>query len=276
MLACILSAAVMLGCCPRAGLLTCTENLLTSKWSSEPPEPPGCHAGVLCSLSGAAVCVVLPAARPHGIGRGLRSHAVPVRWAPVKGAEPLVSFASWPHRVDSHAQVKAAALQLCQMPHMLPSRAVRRACSQSCMGSGAALPCRLSPLATCLPTVAQEFLAQAAALRLLDPVRFASVSPSVRVRVQRPLEMFFPFDPYLLCTSAGRLALDSSYLRWQQSAPQQAAAGECTVLRVWACPVLGSLQAARRQHSATWAPCHLQHACTAWPRSCRSASRAAW
>ena len=87
------------------------------------------------------------------------------------------------------------------------------------------MPCRLSPLATCLPTVAQEFQAQAAALRLLDPSRFAGASPGVRIRAQRPLEMFFPFDPYLLCTSAGRLGLDSTYLRWQQSASQPAAAG---------------------------------------------------
>jgi len=32
-------------------------------------------------------------------------------------------------------------------------------------------------------------------------------------RAQRPLEMFFPFDPYLLKRSSAALSLGSSYIR---------------------------------------------------------------
>ena len=60
--------------------------------------------------------------------------------------------------------------------------------------------------------MAREFLSSAARLNLLPPA-FVSASPPT-VRAQRPLELFFPFDPYLLRSSAARLKLEGSYLRW--------------------------------------------------------------
>ena len=84
--------------------------------------------------------------------------------------------------------------------------------------------CRLAPLSTCLPTVALEFVAQAAARELLAGLQLPSSGPSVRA--QRPLEMFFPFDPYLLRVSAAHLGLAATYLRWRPAAHRAAAVGE--------------------------------------------------
>ena len=83
---------------------------------------------------------------------------------------------------------------------------------------------RLAPLSSCLPTVAQEFLSSAARLKLL-PQAFLSSSPA-SVRAQRPLELFFPFDPYLLRTSAARLKLNDSYIRWSGRPGAEAAQGD--------------------------------------------------
>ncbi len=63
------------------------------------------------------------------------------------------------------------------------------------------LPRRLAPLAVCLPTVVAEFTRLAQRLNLMDctaqlPGRLEAA------RAQRPLEMFFPFDPFLLRHSA--------------------------------------------------------------------------
>ncbi len=42
-------------------------------------------------------------------------------------------------------------------------------------------------------------------------------------RAQRPLEMFFPFDPYLLKRSSRFLDLKTSYVRWRRGHPRLAA-----------------------------------------------------
>jgi RNA polymerase I-specific transcription initiation factor RRN3 len=112
---------------------------------------------------------------------------------------------------------------------------------------------RLSPLQVCLPSVVHEFTAQAHALGLMDPQCLASAhSPNMssgsdsttyistprpnagavavaaaaaagggslqpHQRTHRPLEMFFPFDPYLLPNSAHHLDLDHSYRCWQKA-----------------------------------------------------------
>ena len=60
---------------------------------------------------------------------------------------------------------------------------------------------RLAPLSVCLPTVVAEFSRLAQRLGLMEtggllPQRAQAMRP------QRPLEMFFPFDPYLLRRSA--------------------------------------------------------------------------
>lgn len=47
----------------------------------------------------------------------------------------------------------------------------------------------------------------------LLPLPVARAQDEVLRRAQRPLEMFFPFDPYLLKRSAAALGLSTSYIR---------------------------------------------------------------
>ncbi|GLC47104.1 hypothetical protein PLESTF_001444200 [Pleodorina starrii] len=83
---------------------------------------------------------------------------------------------------------------------------------------------RLQPLGACLPSVAAEFVHQAASLGVVDSTPLLTqVEPATRS--QRPLEMFFPFDPYLLRRSSRFLQLKESYVRWRHGHPQSAAAG---------------------------------------------------
>ena len=60
---------------------------------------------------------------------------------------------------------------------------------------------RLAPLSVCLPTVVAEFSRLAQRLGLME---CGALLPqrAQAMRAQRPLEMFFPFDPYLLRRSA--------------------------------------------------------------------------
>ena len=60
---------------------------------------------------------------------------------------------------------------------------------------------RLAPLSVCLPTVVNEFSQLTARLRLMD-CKGLLPQRAQAMRAQRPLEMFFPFDPYLLRRSA--------------------------------------------------------------------------
>ena len=53
----------------------------------------------------------------------------------------------------------------------------------------------------CLPTVVAEFSRLVARLGLMDCAQLLP-QRSQAMRAQRPLEMFFPFDPYLLRRSA--------------------------------------------------------------------------
>ncbi len=69
---------------------------------------------------------------------------------------------------------------------------------------------RLAPLAVCLPTVVAEFGRLARRWRLADgspPAPAAGGGAGPAAGGLRPLEMFFPFDPYLLRRSAGVLDL---------------------------------------------------------------------
>ncbi|KAI8468899.1 MAG: RNA polymerase I-specific transcription initiation factor RRN3-domain-containing protein [Monoraphidium minutum] len=91
---------------------------------------------------------------------------------------------------------------------------------------------RLAPLAVCLPSVSAEFVRQAAALKLADltPLLAAAQQRAAgggadgggalgRPAV-RPLEMFFPFDPYLLRRSSRHLNLEKTYVRWRGGHPE--------------------------------------------------------
>ncbi|KAK9901703.1 hypothetical protein WJX75_009400 [Coccomyxa subellipsoidea] len=77
---------------------------------------------------------------------------------------------------------------------------------------------RLAPLAVCLPTVVAEFTRLAQRLDLMD---CAALLPgrSEAAREQRPLEMFFPFDPFLLRHSARHLDLGRTYVHWKAGHP---------------------------------------------------------
>ncbi|KAK9835138.1 hypothetical protein WJX81_000692 [Elliptochloris bilobata] len=89
---------------------------------------------------------------------------------------------------------------------------------------------RLAPLAVCLPTVVAEFGRLARRWRLAEcpvPAPETSGAPAAATAAGglRPLEMFFPFDPYLLRRSAAVLDLKRTYVRWRAGHPLAAAAG---------------------------------------------------
>lgn len=82
---------------------------------------------------------------------------------------------------------------------------------------------RLAPFRLCARSVVAEFSRQAAQLHLLDcsglPGADVAEEGSAAAREHRPLEMFFPFDPYLLHRSARFLNLQTSYMRWAHGHP---------------------------------------------------------
>ncbi|MEW5303167.1 MAG: hypothetical protein WDW36_005886 [Sanguina aurantia] len=73
---------------------------------------------------------------------------------------------------------------------------------------------RLAPLVVCLPSVVAEFGQQATALGLMECLPLIPNAEQLR-RALRPLEMFFPFDPYLLKRSSKWLRLKETYVRWR-------------------------------------------------------------
>lgn len=113
----------------------------------------------------------------------------------------------------------------------------------------------LTPLAVLLPSVSREFMRQVAALQLgdcsdlADAVAHREATAAIAAaaaaaageggagaangssgadgkQAVRPLEMFFPFDPYLLQRSAAHLELERCYVVWRGGHPTAAAAGE--------------------------------------------------
>ena len=72
--------------------------------------------------------------------------------------------------------------------------------------------CRLAPLKVCLPTVVTEFSRLSLRLGLLDSTTLPQEIGTQRC--QRPLEMFFPFDPYLLRHSSQFLDLKHTFVRF--------------------------------------------------------------
>jgi len=85
----------------------------------------------------------------------------------------------------------------------------------------------LQPLNVCLPSVVAEFKHQVQAASIAD---LSQITPPDEVmrRAQRPLEMFFPFDPYLLKRSSGALGLSTSYIRWRHGHPRSSVHhGDC-------------------------------------------------
>ncbi|KAJ9509497.1 hypothetical protein QJQ45_001961 [Haematococcus lacustris] len=79
----------------------------------------------------------------------------------------------------------------------------------------------LQPLNVCLPSVVLEFKRQLVAHGVAD-VTALDLQDRALTHSQRPLEMFFPFDPFLLRRSSRFLELKLSYVRWRQGHPQAA------------------------------------------------------
>ena len=84
----------------------------------------------------------------------------------------------------------------------------------------------LDPLSSCARSVVLEFGRQAGALghpELLKVVReWEHRGQNSTSRSIRPLEVFFPYDPYLLRRSATFLELKKSYVRWRRGHPSGA------------------------------------------------------
>ena len=76
----------------------------------------------------------------------------------------------------------------------------------------------LKPIRHCLPHISEEFLRQAGKYKLFSADDLTALGNEIsdgesssRLR-DRPLEMFFPFDPYLLRISSKRLSLERNYM----------------------------------------------------------------
>lgn len=80
---------------------------------------------------------------------------------------------------------------------------------------------RLAPMAICLPTVVTEFTKLTARLGLMNCQAHLPGNAEAS-KSQRPLEMFFPFDPYLLRRSATFLDLHRTFLRQALLCPRYA------------------------------------------------------
>ena len=92
----------------------------------------------------------------------------------------------------------------------------------------------LDPLSSCARSVVLEFGRQAGTLGHPELLRIvqewerqrtsaaAAAAAVAATRSARPLEVFFPFDPYLLRRSAGQLELSRSYVRWRKGHPSGA------------------------------------------------------
>lgn len=70
----------------------------------------------------------------------------------------------------------------------------------------------LAPLHFCADSVVAEYTHQCRVLGMPPP----PPPPPDTPRERRPLELFFPFDPYLLRRSAQHLQLRESYVRWSR------------------------------------------------------------
>lgn len=136
-----------------------------------------------------------------------------------------------------YASIQSVLYILCYQLRMLTSMATSEA--QQCAAATQQLvrtqlvPLlnhRLAPLRVCLPSVVAEFKHQAIALGLMDAAALTSSSEDINSRPQRPLEMFFPFDPYLLRRSSKHLRLKETYVRWHHGQPSahQVPAGTLT------------------------------------------------
>lgn len=87
----------------------------------------------------------------------------------------------------------------------------------------------LDPLSSCARSVVLEFGRQAGTLGYPDLYQIvsewelrhtaAAAAAVVNHRSARPLEVFFPYDPYLLRRSAVHLDLSKSYVKWRKGHP---------------------------------------------------------
>ena len=87
---------------------------------------------------------------------------------------------------------------------------------------------QLNPLSSCTRSVVVEFGRQASMLgctRVIESLKaweFRRRALAIQRHNARPLEVFFPFDPYLLRRSAKLLDLQTSYVKWRRGHPSGA------------------------------------------------------
>lgn len=82
----------------------------------------------------------------------------------------------------------------------------------------------LDPLSSCAKSVVTEFSRQAQSLGYAEIARIVyewekRCDSSGSNKFSRPLEIFFPFDPYLLRRSAGPLDLQHNFVKWRKGHP---------------------------------------------------------
>ena len=151
-----------------------------------------------------------------------RSLSRPLRsWGPGNAAAPSFAGALRAPAADGpthevyYAACQAILYTLCYhlQPHAPGGAAAPPALAEFVRAEVAPLLAgALQPLPTCLPSVAHEFVKQAAELGLGD---LSGLLAPEGTPTKRPFDMFFPFDPYLLPLSLPLLRLDSCYRRWR-------------------------------------------------------------
>ncbi|PRW34096.1 RNA polymerase I-specific transcription initiation factor RRN3-like [Chlorella sorokiniana] len=83
----------------------------------------------------------------------------------------------------------------------------------------------LDPLSSCARSVVAEFGRQARMLGFAELAKLVKEwerRQHAASKQHRQLELFFPFDPYLLRRSAAHLALPTTYIRWRRGHPSGA------------------------------------------------------
>jgi RNA polymerase I-specific transcription initiation factor RRN3 len=172
------------------------------------------RAGAVVHRSGS-----MPGALGGELGRPMR------RWTSTVTSAPAAAISDWQQHEIFYAVCQALMYSLCYHMHRLVGSSDA---GQNVADAGALqtlrgvisckvvplVTCPLQPLTVCLPTVSREFCKQVSIYQLgqVD----AAAPARAGTRVNRPFEMFFPFDPYLLPASAPHLDLPATYRAWRR------------------------------------------------------------
>lgn len=170
-----------------------------------------------------------------------------------------------------------------QAPHAISCHAILLcSCQQAleqfrCKFQCCSFDCRLAPLSACNATVVAEFSRLSGRLLLLPPgaAGVAAALAAAGVNGRRPLEMFFPFDPYLLRRSAAVLDLKcgASVAEWALVRMSCHWAG-CEYFRLlctcWSCLSQSNFAHVSRFYSITYGPSVRLWCAWCTERACKS------